>query len=178
MTNSKNKMIKINGERIYLKTLAEKNATREYCKWLNDPEVNKYLETRQATINELKEYIKEKNKNTGCLFLGIFSRENRKHIGNIKLEPIDLRVHKATMGILIGDKNYWGMGIGTEATKLILRYGFYKLGLKKINLSVISENKAAIKVYEKAGFKINRIEKESIRHEQKLFDKVMMSVKN
>jgi len=94
MMNLKNKKIRINGNRIYLRKLDEKDATQEYCDWLNDPEVNKYLETREATIKGLRQYIKDKNKDPNCLFLGIFLKENEKHIGNIKLEPVDFKNKK------------------------------------------------------------------------------------
>ncbi|MGB2728969.1 MAG: GNAT family N-acetyltransferase [Halobacteriota archaeon] len=161
MTNLKNKKIKIEGKKIYLKVLDEENATQEYCDWLNDPEVNEYLETKEATVEELKRYIKEKKESPNCLFLGIILKENNKHIGNIKLEPIDFNDKKATLGILMGDKEYWGIGIGTEATKLLVGYAFNSLDLKEVNLGVLSENKAAIKVYKKAGFQIDRIEKKS-----------------
>ena len=169
--------MKIEGRKIYLKTLTEKNATKEYCSWLNDPKVNKYLETRKATIPELKKYIREKNKNPNCLFLGIFFKKNNKHIGNIKLEPIDFKNHQATLGILIGDKNYWGKGMGKEATKLLVNYAFRKLNLKEINLGVISENERAIEVFKKVGFKIDRREKRAVRHDETLFDRIIMSIK-
>ena len=55
----------------------------------------------------MKQYIKEKRNKFDCLFLGIFLKDANKHIGNIKLEPIDFENKKATLGILIGDKNYW-----------------------------------------------------------------------
>lgn len=171
-------MKRIEGREIYLKTLSKKNATKEYCGWLNNPEINQYLETRKATIIGLKKYIEEKNKNPNCLFLGIFFKENQKHIGNIKLEPIEFKNQKATISILIGEKNYWGRGIGTEAIALLVDYGFKDLNLKKINLGVISQNKAAIRVYEKAGFKFDHIEKNAIKHGRKLFDKILMSIKN
>lgn len=177
MKNIKNKKVKIKGKRIYLKTLNIKNATKEYCSWLNDPKVNRYLETRKTTIDEVKKYIKEKNKNPNCLFLGIFLKENNKHIGNIKLEPINFSLYNTTLGLLVGDKNYWGRGIGTEATKLLVNYAFQKLNLKEVNLVVISENIAALKVHEKVGFKVDKIERNSIRHGKKLFDTVWMSIK-
>lgn len=162
-----NKKIKIEGWRIYLKVLDEEKATQEYCDWLNDPEVNKYLETKEATIDELKQYIKDKNEDPNCLFLGIFLKENNKHIGNIKLEPIKFDDMRATMGILIGGKDYWGKGMGTEATKLLVDYAFNILGIREVNLGVISENKTAIRVYEKVGFK----------YENKTPDSVVMSIK-
>jgi len=172
----RNKKIKLEGQRIFLKTLDQNQATKEYCGWLNDAEVNKYLETRETTIAKLKQYIKEKNENPKCLFFGIFFKENNKHIGNIKLEPIDFKNKKATIGILIGDKNYWGRGIGTEAIKVLVDYGFKNLNLKEINLGVISENKPALNLYKKVGFKVDGVRKKAIRHGDKLFDKVIMSV--
>lgn len=168
--------MQIEGERIYLRNLRIKDADEEYCRWLNDPKVNKYLETRNATIDDLKKYIKEKNKSDKCLFLGVFDNKTAKHIGNIKLEPIDFKGKKATFSIMIGDKNYWNKGIGTEATKLFVDYAFNGLNLKKINLGVISENKAAISVYKKAGFKVKRIEKKKLKHGSKFYDKVVMEI--
>lgn len=167
----------LNGERIYMRELNQEDASKEYCNWLNDPVVNKFLVTKKATVKELKEYIKEKKMNANCLFFGIFLKGDNKHIGNIKLEPIEFDERKATLGILIGNKNYWGKGIGTEATKLLADYAFNSLDLKEVNLGVISENKAAIGVYKKAGFKTDRINKKSTRYGNKSYDAVIMSLK-
>jgi len=166
MANLKGK--KIEGDRIYLRVLdEEKDATEEYCDWLNDPDVNKYLETKEATISELMQYIKDKNNDPNSLFLGVFLKKDSKHIGNIKLEPIDFDDKKATLGILIGNKEYWGRGLGTEATKLLIEYAFNTLDLIEVNLGVISENKAAIRVYEKVGF----------NYENKTPGNIVMSIK-
>ena len=162
LTNPKNTKTKIEGNRIYLRKLNEDDATQRYCDWLNDPEVNKYIETKRTSISELKQYIEKKNENPNCLFLGIFLKNNNRHIGNIKLEPIDFKKRNATLGILIGDKDYWGMGIGTEATKLLVDYAFKNLNLKEINLGVISENKAAIRAYKKVGFQVDKIKDDGI----------------
>ena len=178
MSNLENKSINIEGNQIYLQVLdEEKNATHDYCDWLNDSEVNKYLETKEATIDELKQYIRDKNNDPNCLFLGVFLKENNKHVGNIKLEPIEFDEKRATLGILIGNKEYWGKGIGTEATKLLVNYAFNTLDLIEVNLGVISDNKAALEVYKNAGFKIDRINKKSSRYGNKYYDGVIMSVK-
>ena len=166
----------IKGGRIYLRELKEDDATQEYCKWLNDPIVNKFLETKKATIVELKQYIKEKREKSNCLFLGIFVNDMNKHIGNVKLEPIDLGNKKATLGILIGDKNYWNQGMCAEAVKLLAEYAFKNLNIGTIDLGVISENKAAIKCYLKAGFRINKIEQRTIKYDDMFFDKVIMDI--
>ncbi|PJA01923.1 N-acetyltransferase [bacterium (Candidatus Gribaldobacteria) CG_4_10_14_0_2_um_filter_41_16] len=171
------KIKKIIGERIYLKLLEESNVTREYCDWLNDPAVNKYLTTKESTIDELRQYIKKQVQDPNSFFVGIFEKTNDLHIGNIKLEPIDWKNKKAVFGILIGNKSYWNKGIGTEATKLICDYAFKKMGMEKVELGVIASNIPAIKSYEKVGFKVDKIEKNVIRQGDKLFDKIEMSIK-
>jgi len=150
--------MKIEGKRIYFKNLTEKDATKRYCQWLNDPEVNRYLETKAATVEGLREYIKTKNEDPNSLFLGIFFKKNNQHIGNIKLEPLNFKKKKAFLGLLIGDKNYWGIGIGTEATKLIVDHCFYELNLDKAEAAMIAENIGSFKIHEKLGFKVDKIE--------------------
>ena len=148
---------KIKGQTIYLRELTESDATTEYCAWLNDPLVNRYLATRQADIVGLKRYIKKQQADINSFFVGIFSQIDDQHIGNMKLEPIDWNKKTAVFGLLIGNKNYWGKGVGTEATKLLIDHAFTKMGLEKITLGVMADNKAAIRVYEKIGFKIDKV---------------------
>ena len=166
----------IEGKRVYIRELTEKDATERYCKWLNDPIVNEYLETRKATIEDLKTYINSRKKSINCIFFGIFLKKNNKHIGNVKLEPIDIVKKTSDFGMMIGEKEYWGKGIGTEVTQLVVNYAFNELNLKKIRLGVIPENMAARRVYEKVGFKITKIEKDKIRHGDKLFDHMIMEI--
>lgn len=160
-----------------MRQLEESDATQDYCNWLNDPEVNKYLETREADISGLKDYIAKQLSNPNSFFVGIFDKASGKHIGNLKLEPIDWENKKAIIGILIGDKNFWGKGISGEAIKLAVAYAFYDLGLNEIILGVIANNVPAVKSFEKTGFKAYSIEKNSIKHGEKLFDKIMMRIK-
>lgn len=172
-----NKNIIIKGENIFLKKLTLEDASEEYCGWLNDPEVNKNLVTKKISSIQLEEYINGKNNSAKCLLLGIFDRINNKHIGNIKLEPIEFQEKKAVIGVLIGNKNYWGRGAATEAVKLAKEYAFGELNLSELSLGVFPDNKAAIKVYEKNGFKIDRVEEKSVMVNGQLFDNLIMVLK-
>jgi len=144
----------IYGKRIYLRILRKQDASEKYCSWINDNEVNRYLDSKKISIEELREYVRVRRLDPNCLFYGIFLKSNDTHIGNIKLEPIDYIKKKATLGILIGMKEFWSKGYGTEALKTLVNYAFKSLHLKDINLGVIKKNNAAIKAYEKSGFKI------------------------
>jgi len=167
---------KILGERIYVRPLTPEDASLEYCTWLNDPEVNYYLETRKATLEEVRAYIQKQIDNPNSIFFGIFDKGTDKHIGNIKLEPIDWGKKKTVFGILIGDKAYWGKGIGTEATKLAVDIAFGSLGMEEVELGVIGENKRAQRVFEKAGFRAVELQKKAMNHDGMLFDKIIMRI--
>lgn len=167
----------IKGASIYLRKLKASDASERYCKWLNDPEVNEYLETRKATIEDLKSYIEEKNKDEDCWFYGIFDLENDIHIGNIKLELINVNEKDSKLGILIGEKVYWNKGIGTEATRLLVKYAFDQLKMNRIHLGVISANKSAIKVYQKVGFTIKERILNCVEHKGIIYNNIIMEIK-
>ncbi len=165
------------GTRIYLRELEEKDVSQEYCNWLNDPIVNKFLCAKSAKMEELKLYVKKRKQNPNCLFFGIFLINSNKHIGNVKLEPIDWTDKRATLGICIGDKNYWGKGICNKVMKLIIEGAFSKLELEKIDLAVSSENKAAIICYLKAGLRIDSCIPVTDKYENTLCYRIIMSRK-
>lgn len=75
------------------------------------------------------------------------------HIGDISLHSIDTHTNTAKLAVLIGDKNYWNKGYGTDAIKLVLSYSFDILKLHSIKLKVFEYNARAIRCYEKCGFK-------------------------
>ena len=60
---------------------------------------------------------------------------------------------RASLGIIIGEKQYWGQGYGAEAITLLLDYGFNIMNLNSVELGVYSFNRQAIRCYEKVGFK-------------------------
>jgi len=168
---------KIQGEHIYLRKLTEDDASDAYASWLNDKEVNEFLETRWATARELREYIVKHRADPNSFFAGVFDRSNDCHIGNVKLEPIDWKNKKAIFGILIGDKSYWGKGYGTEATYLITDFAFNTLNLHEVQLGVIANNTRALHVYEKIGFMTTDVRKATINHGGVLLDEVVMQLK-
>ena len=148
----KNGTERLTGRRIYLRRLDVSDATAAYAGWLNDPEVNRFLDTKSATLKSVQDYIQTKNQKDNVFLFGIFVKAGDHHIGTIKLDPIDYRAKKATMAVMVGDKAYWGKGLGREAIRLLTEYGFTALGLQEIWLGVQRANRAAITAYAKLGF--------------------------
>lgn len=73
-------------------------------------------------------------------------------LGHVGLYNIDHRIRSAEFAIMIGDKDAWGRGLGTEITAHMLDYGFKWLNLNRIELTVLASNARAIALYEKLGF--------------------------
>ena len=153
------KAVKLESERLVFLPLSLKHLSQEYLDWLNDFEVNRYLESRQGYNKKLLENFLKEQERKDILFWAIHTKEKNKHIGNIKIDPINLESNSGEYGILIGDKSSWGKGYAKEATSKIIQYCFDTLKLSKITLGVVSENKRAIKLYENLGFKRERIVK-------------------
>ena len=85
--------------------------------------------------------------------MGIFLVQGNRHIGNIKLGPINLRHKVADLGFLIGERREWGKGYATQAIQLLCNYGFVQLGLDKITAGAYQENIGSQKALIKSGFK-------------------------
>jgi len=146
----------INTERFQLKTLTVDDATEEYLSWFSSSEeVGEYITYAKtnADINKLRHYVKEREDRKDVLFLGIFT-DSGQHIGNIKYEPINLKDKSATMGILIGDKEWRGKGVATEVIRGSVKYLKENYRIKYIDLGVDKDNIAAVSAYKKSKFKI------------------------
>src|SRR6056297_1205733 len=121
-------------DRLLLEPLSLKQLYPKYVGWLNDPEVNKYLETRGGyTIEKLRSFLEEQEKKK-ILFWAIHKKQDTKHIGNIKIDPIDESKNSGEYGILIGDKEEWGKGFAKEASWAAINFCFNELKLEQITL--------------------------------------------
>ena len=123
--------------------------------WLNDPEVCEHNSHHvyPYTKAQGQGYIESTSRDDHNLVLAILAKESKKHIGNIALQKIDLLARSAEYAILIGDKDYWGKGVASEASRLILGHGFTALNLHRIHCGTGSTNTAMQKLAGKLGFK-------------------------
>lgn len=137
---------------IAIRKLTINDINNRYCSWLNDSNVNRYLESRFTAwdIDLLKEYFYEKNKSD--IMLAIVDYGTNAHIGNIKITPIENPQNRAAIGIIIGDRNYWKKGVATIAIKMATDYCFTTLALHKVIAGAYIENIASIKAFLNNGF--------------------------
>jgi len=151
------KQIKIMSDQtadIYLQSISKQDASDEYVQWLNDSDVNQYLETRfkQQTLQSITEFIQSTVNNANEHLFTIRLKENNQHIGNIKVGPVKHEHNIADISLFIGNKNYWGKGIATQAIQLITRYSIEHLHLRKLSAGAYFQNKGSTQAFIKSGY--------------------------
>lgn len=144
----------IEGERICLRPIGIKDVGQEYVDWLNNQEINQFLESRftKHTIESVRAYVSKFAMDDSIIFLAIIRKEDNKHIGNIKCGPIDWHHKRGDVGFMVGDKSVWGKGYATEAIKLFTDYLFNIMKLHKITAGAYANNIGSIKALKKSGF--------------------------
>lgn len=149
--------IVLTGEKIYLKPFLQKDLNDRYISWFNDRVVcrdnshgdpNNPYDRSKATV-----YVHFIETSKDAYVFAIRWNENSKHIGNAALSSIDWTKKSGMVTIIIGEKEYWGKGVGTEVYQLLLEFGFHDLGLERITSGQTTRNVAMIKVCEHVGMK-------------------------
>lgn len=165
-------------EKIGLRPLTESDATPEYLSWLNDPTVTRGIETGifPTTSQELAAYVQNVSRSKSDLMFAMVDKSNNKHIGNAKLANINWVHRNAQFGIIIGDKNSWGKGFGSDACRLLIDYAFAKINMHKVWLIVYANNPAAKGLYEKIGFEMEGCQREHVFSEGKFVDAYLMAI--
>lgn len=164
------------GKRVYLRAL-EKEDLICIQKWSNDPEIRKLTgevaSMDQADADKFLERVY--NDNTREWFV-IIVKENERLIGEAGLLRMFHAWRTTDISIIIGEKDAWGKGYGTEAILLLLDYAFRRLNFHRVAIGVVGFNEKAIRFWEKIGFKKEGIQRDGYYYKHKYHDFVMMSI--
>ena len=151
----------IEGPKVYLRYLEYEDTNNEnYMSWLNDYEMCQHNShgVFQHTHNKMIDYYEYvRNNENKIVVFAIIHKDDDIHAGNITLQNIDWINRKAEYAIIV-DKQFWGEGVGFEASKLIIGYAFNVLNLNRIYCGTFETNIGMQKLALKLGMK-----KEGIR---------------
>lgn len=164
--------------RLYLREVRPSDVNEAYYRWMNDPEVTHYLESRfyPNSMEGLREYVIAKLGDRNNVFLAIVLKDADRHIGNIKLGPIDWIHRVADIGLIIGEKDCWGRGYATEAIRLISKYAFEQLNLHKLTAGCYSSNQGSAKAFQKAGFMVEGVRKDHFYIDGRYVDDILLGL--
>jgi len=174
------------GEKVYLSPISLENVDT-FMEWLNDPEVIWFTTFHSEIMSLIKEKEAVENLAKSGTNFSIVTRDDdngvgksgvfrNKVIGNCGFFRISEINRTADVCIIIGEKDYWGKGYGSDALRLLIKFGFENRNFNSINLRVFSFNERAIACYEKVGFKRQGTCREAVIRGNRKYDLIYMDI--
>jgi RimJ/RimL family protein N-acetyltransferase len=147
-------------------------------RWYRDPDLARLTRysLHPMSDEEIDRFFHGRLMSPESVAYAIELRVSRRLIGLTTFSNLDPDNGSVTFHISIGEADAWGQGYGTEATRLMLRLAFERIGLHRVALSVFSFNERAIRSYRKAGFRLEGRAREAIAREGTRFDELTMGI--
>ena len=174
-------------ERVRLRRVEREDLPR-FVAWLNDPEVRRQLAlVYPVGFAHEEAWFEAQHKAESAV--QPFSVDVRahstpdaglepgwKHVGGAGFHSVDWPSRSAELGIVLGSRDSWGQGYGTDATRALVGWGFRELNLNRVWLRVFEDNARGIRCYEKVGFRIEgRLRQDRFR-EGRYLDTLVMGI--
>lgn len=139
-------------DRLVLVPFSEEHLTPQYVAWLNDPEVVRFSEQRHSShdMDSCMAYFRSFVASPHYYWAITTADQGARHIGNITAH-VDVPNRLADIGILIGEKQAWGSGYGTEAWGAVCNYLLGNAGLRKVVAGAMASNAGMLGIMRKAG---------------------------
>jgi RimJ/RimL family protein N-acetyltransferase len=126
----------------------------------NDEAIHEVIVERSEAVHEV---TSERSEHIGFLMLRRLGKPWEKRVGEINF--------------VIIDENYRELGYGTKAVKSALTWAFEEIGVDMVYLWTVSDNNAAIRCFEKSGFKFTDVERDNIAYDGERYDTFRMEIK-
>ncbi len=165
------------GERVVLRRHVPDNLAA-FQRWYSDPEVVRLTRYQDGPMrrDEIERFFAARALGPDSLSMAIHVRADDRLIGTCALSQLDSDNGSALFHITIGEKDAWGRGYGTDATRLLVDHAFTGLGLHRIALTVFAFNERAIRSYQAVGFVMEGRAREAIWREGRWWDEISMSI--
>jgi RimJ/RimL family protein N-acetyltransferase len=167
----------IEGTQVVLRRHVPANL-KAFERWYSDPDVARLTRYQDGPMrrDEIERFFTARVVGPDSLALAVHVRSSGRLVGTSAFSQLDGENGSALYHITIGEKDVWGRGYGTEATRLMLDHAFQNLGLHRVALSVFEFNTRAIRSYRRCGFQLEGRAREAIWREGRWWDEISMSV--
>ncbi len=164
------------GERVYLRPL-EKEDLVHVRRWSNDPDIRRLTgEVMPMSQARAEEWYDRVRSDPDRVWFIVALRADNRPIGEAGLLRIFYPWRTTDLSLVLGEKDAWGKGYGTEAILLLLDYAFGYLGLHRVSVGVVGFNEPALRFYEQIGFKREGVSRDGYYYDHRYYDFVMMSI--
>lgn len=152
-----------------------------YLSWLHDLEVVKYIGRDELLqpipFEDVESYVKQLWENIHCNFFAVHDAGTDKFIGTSKVNFISAKGRKdgiADIGIMLGDRSFWGRGFATEIIQAISTFAFDHLQARKLTAGGYSENVGIRKAFLKVGYSVEGILRQQLSLDESYCDHILM----
>lgn len=142
------------GGPVYLRPLRDDDFTERYLCWFRDAAVTRYLSARNITRQEAIDHLRQGGDGAQWRVYAICEVSGGRHIGNLKIGPIEWRDMVSDMVTVIGESDAWGKGYARDAIRIGLDIAFREMNIRKLSAKIDSRNTGSIKAYSAAGFHV------------------------
>jgi RimJ/RimL family protein N-acetyltransferase len=167
----------LEGELVVLRRHAPENLSA-FRRWYTDPEVARLARYQDGPmrVDEIDRFFQARALGSESLAMAIHLRASGRLIGSCAFSQMDGDNGSALFHITIGEREEWGHGYGTEATRLMLDHAFGTLHLHRVALAVFEFNERAVRAYRRCGFTVEGRAREAIWRDGRWWDELSMSL--
>jgi RimJ/RimL family protein N-acetyltransferase len=146
-------------------------------KWYDDPETRKLVgEVAPMSRSEAEEFFRQLCADETRKWFAVVLKRGNRVIGEAGLLRMFRPWRCTDMTILVGEKDAWGKGYGTDAGHLLLDYAFVHLGFHKVSIGVVGFNERALRFWRSLGFKKEGVQRDGYYGDNEFSDFVMNSI--
>lgn len=166
----------LTGGKVHLRPM-EPSDLPHVRKWVNDPEIRRLIgEIRPKSMPDAAKWLNGTYDDKNRVWFTVVLNDKDRVIGEAGLLRIFHPWRTADASMIIGEKDTWNKGYGTEAMRLLLNYAFGTLNLHRVAIGVFDFNETAVRFYEKCGFKREGAQRHGYYCDGRYHDVIMMSI--
>ena len=166
----------LTGKRVYLRPLAKEDSVY-LRKWSDDAEIRGLIgEVTSMSQADCEKFLEEVCADNSREWFVVVIKKNDRVIGEAGLLRMFPAWRTTDVSVIIGEKEEWGKGYGTEAILLLLDYAFRHLDFHRVAIGVVGFNERALHFWEKVGFRREGIQRDGYYYDDKYYDFVTMSI--
>ena len=166
----------LTGTRVYLRPLAKEDSVY-LRKWSDDAEIRGLIgEVTSMSQADCEKFLEEVCADNSREWFVVVIKKNDRVIGEAGLLRMFPAWRTTDVSVIIGEKEEWGKGYGTETILLLLDYAFRHLDFHRVAIGVVGFNERALRFWEKVGFRREGIQRDGYYYDDKYYDFVTMSI--
>lgn len=171
----------LRGRLVRLTSESPKELSEIYSRWSRDSEFWRLMDsgiTRPYSAKSTEKFLEDMllEPKADSFQFSIRTLEDDRMVGDIGLGVVGWPQADAFVGIALGDRDLWGKGYGTDAMRIMLRYAFQELNLRRVTLNVFEYNPRAVRSYEKVGFRHEGRQRSALLRDGRRWDILYMGI--